>query len=33
VVEVVKLSTADVERWVGDPQFSEVPVAALLEPG
>ena len=32
VVEVVKLSTADLERWVGDPQFSNVPVAQLLDP-
>ena len=32
VVEVVKLASADVERWVADPEFADVPVAALLDP-
>jgi gamma-glutamyltranspeptidase/glutathione hydrolase len=32
-VELVKLSTADLDRWVADPELAEVPVAALLDPG
>jgi gamma-glutamyltranspeptidase/glutathione hydrolase len=31
VVEVVKLSQADLDRWVADPEHAQVPVAALLD--
>jgi gamma-glutamyltranspeptidase/glutathione hydrolase len=32
VVELVKLSSADLDRWVADPELAEVPVAALMDP-
>ncbi|MBI4540368.1 MAG: gamma-glutamyltransferase [Gemmatimonadetes bacterium] len=33
LIEIKKLAFADLDRWVGDPAFAEIPVAALLDPG